>query len=67
MKNMKYEVDLCEKIEMMPEVPRDYVRVPDVTGALTYQFPVCPENTSWMMKYICFDTTCETLEIHIIS
>jgi len=64
---MKYEIDLCEIIEKMPELPRDYVRVPDVTAALTYQFPVCPENTSWMMKYICFDSTCENLEIHIIS
>lgn len=64
---MKYEVDLCEKIEMMNEKPVGWVEVFIQPQCYTYQFPVCPENTRWMKKYICYDSTCEDLEIHIIE
>ena len=48
---MEYEVDLCEKMETLPVKPDNYVRVPDVTAAYTYVFPVTPANTKWILTY----------------
>lgn len=64
---MLYEVDLCVKMEIMNEKPVGWVEIFIQPQSFTYRFPVCPENTLWMKKYICFDETCESLEIHIIE
>ena len=52
---MRYEVDLCEKMETLEIRPDNYVRVPDVTAAYTYVFPVTPENTKWILTHVVCD------------